>query len=58
MAFLKKKNACDNCGKDLDEVEKTVKDGKHTFCSDDCKTEYADEHEHEEDEEENVCEFC
>lgn len=58
MAFLKKKNACDNCGKDLADVENKVEDGSHEFCSTDCKDEYAEDHGHEEEEEENVCEFC
>lgn len=58
MAFLKKKNACDNCGKDLSDVENVVKDGNHEFCSDACKTEYAEEHEHDDADEEEVCEFC
>lgn len=59
MAFLKKKHACDNCGKDLDDVDDPIEDGNHEFCSTDCKEKYADDHDHEDDEEErDVCEFC
>lgn len=58
MAFLKKKQACDNCGKDLSDVETKVTDGNHEFCGEDCKQSYEEDHEHEEDEEADVCEFC
>lgn len=59
MAFLKKKHACDNCGKDLDEAEEVVKDGKHEFCGQDCKEAYEADHDHDDDEEEqDICEFC
>lgn len=64
MAFLTKTQACDNCGTDLAEIETEIADGSHEFCSEDCKTAYADEHDHTEDDDaaadnaENVCEFC
>lgn len=57
MAFLKTKNKCDNCGNDLSD-EEVVEDGNHEFCSVDCKEKYEEAHEHEDDAEENVCEFC
>ncbi len=58
MAFMKKQDACDNCGKDLSEVSDKVADGNHEFCSEDCKDEYEADHGHEEDDEAEVCEFC
>lgn len=58
MAFLKTKNACDNCGKDLSDVDEPIEDGPHEFCSESCKQEYEEDHEHEDDDEEEVCEFC
>lgn len=58
MAFLKTKDACDNCGKDLSEVEEPIEDGNHEFCSADCREAYNEEHEHEEEDEAEVCEFC
>lgn len=58
MAFLKKKHACDNCGKDLSDEEDELKEDGHEFCSVDCKDKYVDEHDHEDTEEENICEFC
>lgn len=60
MAFLTKTQACDNCGTDLAETETTITEGSHAFCSGDCKAAYEEEHDHEneDDEAENVCEFC
>lgn len=64
MAFLKTKHACDNCGKDLAEIETKVAEANHEFCSEDCKTAYADEHDHTKgddaaaDDAEDICEFC
>ncbi|MDY6768875.1 MAG: hypothetical protein SVW02_02085 [Candidatus Nanohaloarchaea archaeon] len=58
MAFLKQSNVCDNSGDDLDDVETPVGDGNHEFCSTDCRDEYNEDHGHEDDEEEAVCEFC
>ncbi|MFB6166654.1 MAG: hypothetical protein ABEJ62_00120 [Candidatus Nanohaloarchaea archaeon] len=51
-------DACDNCGKDLSDVDEVVREGNHEFCSEDCKQEYEEGHEHEEEGEEEVCEFC
>ncbi len=58
MAFLTKTDACDNCGTDLSDIDDVVTDGDHEFCSQDCKEEYAESHDHEDDEESDVCEFC
>ncbi|MFB6265774.1 MAG: hypothetical protein ABEI07_01690 [Candidatus Nanohaloarchaea archaeon] len=58
MAFLKTEDACDNCGKDLSGVGNVVEEGNHEFCSKDCREEYEKEHDHEGEDEEEVCEFC
>ncbi len=65
MAFLKHKDAdndgvCDNCGTSLDEADDPIPDdgNGHEFCSTDCKEKYSEEHEHDDEEERNVCEFC
>ncbi len=60
MTFLGTDGKCDNCGKDLDDVDEPVTNSNHEFCGVDCKEEYQAEHDHEDDgeEEAEVCEFC
>jgi len=65
MAFLKQKNpefdgVCDNCGTELDEADNPIEDDGdgHEFCSSSCKDEYEDDHDHGDDEERDICEFC
>ncbi|MDY6761582.1 MAG: hypothetical protein SVY41_00875 [Candidatus Nanohaloarchaea archaeon] len=49
---------CDNCGADLAGADNPVETEDHEFCGPDCAEEYAAEHSHEEEEEQEVCEFC
>lgn len=65
MAFLKKKDpefdgVCDNCGTKLEDADDPIPDdgNGHEFCSTDCKEEYAEGHDHDDSEEEDICEFC
>lgn len=58
MAFMKKENACDNCGKNLDDVDNPVEEGENEFCGEKCQEKYEEEHGHDDAEEEEVCRFC
>lgn len=60
MTHMNEDGKCDNCGADLEEAENPVTTDEHEFCGEDCQTSYQEEHEHEDDEaeEQQVCEFC
>lgn len=58
MGLLTKEAVCDNCGKDLSDEDAVEEDG-HEFCSVDCRDSYEESHDHDDDEEEqDVCQFC
>jgi len=58
MAFLKQQDTCDHCGKDLSDVDDIVTEDNHEFCSEEHREAYEDSHDHEDDDEEEVCQFC
>lgn len=58
MGFLKQKHTCDNCGNDLSDTDEPIKEDGHEFCSQDCRDSYEADHDHDEEDERDICQFC